>query len=103
MERNAVMTNDEAHALRQNLDEFKADIGRLRDDLAELANGAVRVAKTGAVQARDHVAEGAHTAAARTRQAADTIEEQISAHPLLTAAAAFGIGMAVGVGVSRRG
>ncbi|MBK7403771.1 MAG: hypothetical protein IPJ41_03840 [Phycisphaerales bacterium] len=103
MERTTAMTNEEATALRLDLDQFKSDIGRLRDDLSELANGAIRVAKAGAAQTREQVTEGARAAAAKGRHAADTLEEQINEHPLLTAAAAFGIGMAIGVGISRKG
>lgn len=94
--------HEEADALRRDLDRLKADLYRLKSDFSGLADDAAQAARSGAAEARNRVERKADAAAAKGRESVEAIEEQIAAHPLMSLATAFAVGMVVGLGLSRK-
>lgn len=90
-------------SLRDEMARVKADLRRVVDDLADLRSAAACAASEGVSEVKGRVAEAAHSAVAKGRESVERVEKAVSDHPLISLAAAFGIGLAVGVGVSRKG
>lgn len=98
----ATGSTEDSHALRREVDRLKADLQRLRLDFSELGGDAVHAAKAGGAEARERVAEKARAAAAKGRESVEAVEEQIAAHPFMSLATAFAVGMVVGLGICRK-
>jgi ElaB/YqjD/DUF883 family membrane-anchored ribosome-binding protein len=98
----ATLNADDARALRREIDRLKSDLERLRGDFSGLASDAVATAKAGVTEVKHRVEERAHSAANKGRETAEAVVEQVAAHPYVSLAAAFGVGMVLGIGLSRR-
>lgn len=88
-------SRDVAQDLEHEIERLRADLRQLRGDVATIGGDAMRAARTG-------VNEGLRAAGERARQAAQTVENQVAAHPYLALAAAFAAGLALGVRTGRR-
>lgn len=95
-------TAEASSTLRGEIDRLKADLQRLRHELSGLTDDAVHAAKRGATEAKDRVTEGARSAAAMGRDSMEAVEEQVAAHPFMSLATVFAVGMVVGLGLSRK-
>lgn len=96
-------TTQSDSAMRREIDRLKADLERLRSDFSGLTEDAVHATKTGAAEAKERIERSARAAAAKGRESAEAVEEQIAAHPLVSLATAFAVGMVLGLGLSRKG
>jgi hypothetical protein len=72
-----------------------ADLRQLRTDLSGLGADGIRAARAG-------IAESARNAATKGKAAAELAEKQITAHPFLSIAACFAIGLLLGMRLNRR-
>lgn len=99
---NAPDTGDDTSQLRRDVERVKSDLRQIRGDVAGLAEDAVHAAKTGAAEARERVDRKVRAAAERGRESVEAIEDQIAAHPFMSVAVAFGVGMIMGCGLSRK-
>jgi ElaB/YqjD/DUF883 family membrane-anchored ribosome-binding protein len=99
----ATMSNEEIGQLRRDFDRLKADLRDVRSDLSDLTADAVRTAKAGAAEAKHRIDQTVKAASAKGKESVEAVEEQIAAHPFMSLAAVFGVGMLVGFGISRKG
>jgi len=102
MNAKATVSAEEAGTLRDEIERLKSDLHRLRTDFSGLTDDAVHAARTGAAQAKDRVEQGARAVADKGQESVEALENQIAAHPLMALAAAFSVGMALGIGLSRK-
>jgi len=97
----------------KDLDGLKADFAQMRRDLANLVTSIGDMASQGAGGHLDDLKEAGRSARYRLhavgedadslcRTGASALEHQVEAHPLVTIAAAFGIGLVVGKLVHRK-
>lgn len=98
----AHMTNTEATELKRDLERLRADLKQIRSDLTQLGGDAYSAAKAGAAEAKEKVEQKVRAAAAKGRDVAEQVGEEISSHPYVSIAAAFAVGMVLGFGFSRR-
>lgn len=108
-------------AVEEQLQKLREDLARLHEDLARLASAAAAPPKSDAPPKPDATAKpgaAAEPADARERlrnaarkisevsqfsqQGVETVVKQVSEHPLCAAAAAFGLGFAIGKLFGRR-
>jgi ElaB/YqjD/DUF883 family membrane-anchored ribosome-binding protein len=94
-ERGSTATREDEHDLLREIDRRKADLRQLRSDVSTFGGDAARAARAG-------VRESMNAAGNRARAAAEVVEKQVSEHPYLSLAAAFAVGLALGVRVTRR-
>ena len=94
--------NDDASALRTEVDRLKADLQRLRLDMSHLGGDAMHAAKAGVAEAKERVSETAHAAAKKGKESLDAVESQVVTHPFASLGVAFAAGMVIGMGLSRR-
>ena len=104
--------NSHRHGVADELDSLKDDMSRLRQDLAGLAEALLRLGRTEAGDAKDHIAKEAQKGIAGLRsavngarnagsQAIDTIEEQITDRPVTSLIIAFAAGLIFGKVMNR--
>jgi len=94
--------SDDSVALRREIDRLKADLQRLRTEFTGLADDAVHAAIAGTAEAKERVGQTARAFATKGRESADAVGDQVAAHPLMSIATAFAVGMVVGLGLSRK-
>lgn len=94
-ERGSTATREDEHDILREIDRLKADLRQIRSDVSTFGNDAMRAARTG-------VGEGLRAAGGKARAATEVVEKQVSEHPYLSLAAAFALGLALGVRVTRR-
>ncbi|HPO94266.1 MAG TPA: hypothetical protein PL072_12435 [Phycisphaerales bacterium] len=93
--------------MKADVEALKAEIGRLREDLASTAKTAASLGKHGFEAARDRAGAAYETAKERvthvagvardrSKQAVDRVETTIEDHPLASVAVAFGAGLLLG-------
>jgi ElaB/YqjD/DUF883 family membrane-anchored ribosome-binding protein len=98
--------------LEKEFDTLRADIGKLREDLASLTkhmrataedrlHAAEQTAREYAHEAGERVGEAAARGRARAREGANAVENQIEEHPFTSVTMAFGIGLLIGRLMSR--
>lgn len=102
MENAANAPSDHTSAMCREIERLKTDLERLRADFAGLTEDAVHTARAGAAEAKERLAQGAHAAAARGRESAEAIEDQVAAHPFVALGAALAVGLVVGAALSRK-
>jgi ElaB/YqjD/DUF883 family membrane-anchored ribosome-binding protein len=95
MDRNSSAGIDETLDLQREVDRLRADLRQLRADISGIGADGVRAARAG-------VQESARIAAAKGKAAAEVAEKQIAAHPFLSVASCFAIGMLLGMRLTRR-
>ncbi len=92
--------------LRAEVAQLREDLAVIREDFRGLVSEAVRTGKRGFESATDSAKSAAHTAAEKSaelgREAAHRTEDQITAHPFASVAAAFAGGAVVGLLFGRR-
>lgn len=101
MDATATSPSDDT-SLRREIDRLKADLQRLRLDFSDLTGDALHAARSGAAEARERVTEKARAPAAKGRESVEAVEEQVAAHPFMSLATAFAVGMVVGLGICRK-
>lgn len=102
MDTPAVISQDEATALRRDMDRIRSDLHLIRSDLGLLAQDAKRAARSGAADAKDAVDAALHDAAERGKKSVAAVEEQIHLHPLMAVTTALAVGMVCGMGLCRK-
>jgi hypothetical protein len=95
MDRNSPTGIDETLDLHREIDRLRTDLRQLRTDLSGLGADGIRAARAG-------IAESARNAATTGKAAAELAEKQITAHPFLSIAACFAIGLLLGMRLNRR-
>lgn len=99
--------------LQKEFDELKSELGKLQDDLSRVAEQGTTVAVDAAVAARDRLEEEAQHLIERIQEAAETaaskgkdmvadVERRVEEKPVPSALSAFGIGVVIGIILSRR-
>lgn len=96
MDRNNTIGVEEALDLQREIDRLRTDLRQLRTDIAGLGSDGVRTARAG-------MQESIRFAAAKGKAATELAENQITAHPFLSVASCFAIGMLLGMRMNRRG
>jgi len=99
----ASISNEEVSELRRDFDRLKSDLHDIRSDLSGLTSDAVRTAKAGAAEARHRIEDTVKAASAKGKESLEAVEQQVAAHPLMSLAAAFAVGMVLGFGLTRKG
>lgn len=91
--------------LREEVAQLKEDLAAIREDFRGIANEALRAGKQGLHSAADGVKTAAHDAAEWSshtgREALHKAEDQVTAHPLASVAAAFAGGALFGAYLGR--
>lgn len=98
--------------LEKEFDTLRADINKIRDDLATLTkhvreaaeeqfSAAESTAREYAREAGERAGAAAAKGRARAAQSAQAVENQIEEHPFTSIAVAFGIGLLIGKLMSR--
>lgn len=95
MDRNSSVGIEETLDLQREVDRLRADIRQLRADLTGVGIDGVRTARAG-------FQETARAAAAKGKVAAELAEKQITAHPFLSIATCFAVGLLLGMRMNRR-
>ena len=88
--------------LHQELERVRADLRLLRNDIAALGADSAVAARAGLNEATARAHEAASAVAAAGKRSVETAGEQITSHPYMTLAGAFAVGLAIGIGLSRR-
>lgn len=97
----------QTHEADNNLDTLRSELKTLREDVGELVQTVVGMAKDGAAGTKQYAAhelehrlaqlEHAYGVARKQgKQAIETAQHTVEAHPLMTLATAFGIGALIG-------
>lgn len=102
MENSSAITTEQASELRRDLDRIKSDLRQFRADFAGLTEDALRAAKSGMSDAKDRIDQKVKAAAAKGKESVEAVEDQVAAHPFMSLATAFTVGMVVGLGLSRK-
>lgn len=95
MDRNSSVGLEETLDLQREIDRLRADLRHLRADLGGIGVDGVRTARAG-------LQETARAAAAKGKVAAEIAEKQIAAHPFLSIATCFAVGVLLGMRMNRR-
>lgn len=93
--------------IKEDLQEIRADMERLRDDLAEVVRSMVAMSKSSAEGAKDRTVDelefrlgqmrGAYESTRRrARGAAESMHESLEERPVTSMMIAFGVGVAIG-------
>jgi ElaB/YqjD/DUF883 family membrane-anchored ribosome-binding protein len=99
--------------LQKEFDELKDEFSRLQQDLSRVAEQGTTVAKDAAYVAKDRLEDEAQRLVARVQELTDAaaergremvadVERQVEAQPVPSALTALGIGVFVGILLSRR-
>jgi ElaB/YqjD/DUF883 family membrane-anchored ribosome-binding protein len=94
MDNGATTLPQDLGQLRTDIDRLKADVTLLRRDLTNFAEDAFHAARAGAGEVKAQFAQGAQAAN-------QTLSEQLAARPVVTLASAIGVGLILGIGLSR--
>jgi ElaB/YqjD/DUF883 family membrane-anchored ribosome-binding protein len=88
--------------LHQEIERLRADLRLLRGVVAALSADAASAARAGLHEATSRVREAGSSAAEVGKRTLEGASDQIAEHPYITMASAFAVGMALGIGLSRR-
>ena len=102
MENAAVMTHEEAGAMRRDMERIKSDLRLIRSDLGTLAHDASHVAKSGAAGAKEAINVKLHDVAEQGKKSVAAVEEQIHLHPFMAVTTALAVGMVCGMSLCRK-
>lgn len=85
---------------QNDIEQLKADLARLRDDMSQLVNSVVGLGKRRATTAKDKAQESLEDTYSAMREgtsrAADSLADTMTDRPLTSIAVAFGIGVLMG-------
>jgi ElaB/YqjD/DUF883 family membrane-anchored ribosome-binding protein len=107
------MSESTSSQLEQGWQNLRVDVGKLRSDLAEIAQALMETGKMEASEAKSRMQEMAQqrlddirkvldTAKERSRDATDVLKQQVEQKPLMSMAVAFGAGILLGVILNRK-
>ena len=91
---------------KNNGEELRSTLSKVRTDLGELAHEVVELGKTEAKEARERLGEQVRSRIDSIRQSIDegvgAIEQQVKEHPFVAVATALGLGFVVGMFLKRK-
>lgn len=102
MDEPVTITRDESTDLRRDLERVRSELRQLRADLGGLTEVALRAAKSGAAEAKERIDHSMKAAADMSKESIKAVEGQVAAHPLVSLASSFAIGLIVGLSLSRK-
>jgi ElaB/YqjD/DUF883 family membrane-anchored ribosome-binding protein len=91
-EHHAAVKEEPSERFSSDLEELKGNFDQLRKDVSTLLSNATGTAKRSAEVFRDHAATVAQDFKTRGAESVESAHKKISRNPLLSIAAAFGIG-----------
>ena len=96
----------ESDKLKEDLEELRASISRIKDDLKALRDAQAEelksYARRNAERAREGVREIASEATAKTKESTEAFESLVRENPLRSVLAAFGLGLVIAQLLRRR-
>lgn len=95
------MSADYSGQMREDLEKLRTDLRQVRSDLSLLRDDAVKAARTGATEARGRIDEHLKTVSEKGRHTIESVEGRVHEHPMMALAAAFVVGVVIGVGFGR--
>jgi len=85
-----------------DMEQLRADLDRLRQDIGTLAGTVRGIAASRSAQGEEAVRAYAETAYTEVRHAVEGVEQAVARNPLVALAAAFGVGWLIGRLMDRR-
>jgi ElaB/YqjD/DUF883 family membrane-anchored ribosome-binding protein len=88
--------------LKGEVDRLGKSVGQIKDDLKELANSAASHAREGYRTAREQVRHAYDSVRDRAHDQTESLRDTIISHPVASVGVAVGVGVLVGLLMSRR-